>query len=371
MEILAGFILSFLVLRTFVSLVNLLSELHLPDKKPVTFPKVSVLIPARDEEAAIGKLLTSLLQQDYPDFEVIVCNDHSSDNTEEILNWFAGEDERIRWFLGEKLPEDWLGKNFACHHLAQKASGKYLIFLDADVELSNDAITKAVAFFQENEISLLSVFPQQRMLSMAEKLTVPVMNWILQSLLPMILVRKTRFPSLSAANGQFMMFDAENYRANQWHFRVRNQNVEDIRLARMMKLTGLKTAALLGENDIFCRMYSRMDESILGFSRNMHEYFGGSRLLMFLFWVIICFGPFIVFFAGGWNLFGLFVMLVIANRVFVSWAARQNLIGSVLLHPLQMIGFTAIVFYNVYRRMKNETVWKGREILLNRRENRV
>jgi glycosyltransferase involved in cell wall biosynthesis len=362
MEIVAIFILGFLLLRTLISLVNLLSGLHLPDKKSLIFPKVSILIPARDEESTIGKLLVNLQNQDYPDFEVLVCNDHSSDNTEEILNWFAGEDERIRWFLGEKLQVDWLGKNFACHQLAQKASGKYLIFLDADVELSANAISKAVAFFQEKQLSLLSIFPQQKMETFAEWLTVPVMNWILQSLLPMILVQKISFPSLSAANGQFMMFETENYRINQWHSKVRHQNVEDIRLARMIKASGLKIAVLLGNQDVFCRMYRQVDKAILGFSRNMHEYFGGNRMVMIVFWFIICFAPFILLTAMGWEFLSLFVVLVIANRLFVALSCRQNAGFSILLHPLQMIGFTAIVFYNVFRKIRKDTEWKGRRI---------
>jgi len=362
MEILAIFIIGFLSLRTLISLTNLLSGLHLPDIKSLIFPKVSILIPARDEESIVGNLLANLQNQDYPDFEVLVCNDHSSDNTEEILNWFAGEDERIRWFLGERLPADWLGKNFACHQLAQKASGEYIIFLDADVELSADAISKAVAFFQEKKLSLLSIFPQQKMESFAEWLTVPVMNWILQSLLPMILVQKTSSPSLSAANGQFMMFETENYRINQWHSKVRSQNVEDIRLARMIKASGLKMAVLLGNQDVYCRMYRSVDEAILGFSRNMHEYFGGNRMVMIIFWLIICFGPFILFLLPGWEFLSLFVVLVIANRLFVAWASRQNAGLSILLHSLQMIGFTAIVFYNVFRKIRKDTEWKGRRI---------
>jgi chlorobactene glucosyltransferase len=362
MEILAICILGFLALRTLISLTNLLSGLHLPDKKPATFPKVSILIPARNEEAVIGQLLEDLRKLDYPDFEVIVCDDHSSDNTDEILNWFSGEDERIHWFLGEKLPVNWLGKNFACYQLAQKASGKFLIFLDADVELSPDSISKAVAFFQKKKLSLLSVFPQQRMDSLAEKLTVPVMNWILQSLLPMILVQKTKFPSLSAANGQFMMFDAVNYRTNQWHSKVKNQNVEDIRLARMVKAEGLKMAVLLGNHDIFCRMYRYFDEAILGFSRNMHEYFGGQRIIMIGFWFMVCFGPFIIYVAFGWVFLSLFVILVLANRLFVALASRQNWLRSFLLHPIQMMSFTAIVYYNIFRRIRKDTVWKGRRI---------
>ena len=126
MEYLAAFVLIFLAARTFVSLVNVLSDLHLPDKMPAAFPKVSILIPARNEEATLGRLLESLEKLDFPDYEVIVCNDHSSDNTEEILNWFAGENEHFQWFLGGKLPVDWLGKNFACHQLAEKATGKFL-----------------------------------------------------------------------------------------------------------------------------------------------------------------------------------------------------------------------------------------------------
>ena len=362
MKVLAIFILVFLALRTLVSAVNLFSRLHLPVGKPGTHPKVSLLIPARNEEARIGRLLTGLQQLNYPDFEIIVCNDHSSDNTEEILNWFAGEDERVHWFLGEKLPEDWLGKNLACHQLAQKASGKYLIFLDADVELSEDAVSKAVACFQEKKLALLSVFPQQRMESFAERVTIPVMNWILQSLLPMIFVQKTSFPSLSAANGQFMMFEAENYRINQWHSKVRNQNVEDIRLARMIKADGLRTAVLLGNKDVFCRMYQHLNEAVAGFSRNIHEYFDGQRSVMTGFWLIVCLGPVIVWAAFGWPLLGLFLGLIVINRIMVAEASRQNIVSSVLLHPLQMISFTAIVLSNIYRSIKKETEWKGRKI---------
>jgi len=362
MEVLAWFILFLLALRTFISLVNLLSGLHLPDKRPLEFPKVSLLIPARNEEAVIGGLLESLEKLEYPDFEVIVCNDHSSDNTDEILNWVAGENDHFRWFLGDNLPGGWLGKNFACHQLAKKANGKYLIFLDADVELSKDSISKAVDFFQQKRLSLLSIFPQQQMESFAEKITVPVMNWILQSLLPMNLVQKTSFPSLSAANGQFMMFEAENYFINQWHSKVKNQNVEDIRLARMIKAEGLKTAVLMGNKDIFCRMYQHLNEAIAGFSRNIHEYFGGLRSVMSIFWLTVCLGPVIVWTALGWLYLGLFIGLVVMNRIMVAVASRQNIVRSILMHPLQMISFTAIIFYNIYRSIKKETEWKGRKI---------
>jgi hypothetical protein len=190
------------------------------------------------------------------------------------------------------------------------------------------------------------------------------MNWILQSFLPMILVRKISYSSLSAANGQFMMFDAENYRVNQWHSKVRNKTVEDILLARMIKAEGFKMAVLLGNQDVFCRMYTQFGDAVTGFSRNMHEYFGGKRLFMLAFWLMVCFGPFIVFYSLGLIFLGLFVAMVIANRFLVAIAARQNWLWSVFLHPLQMLSFTIVVFYNIYRRIRKNTEWKGRRINL-------
>lgn len=364
MEILAAFILLFLILRVIISLVNFFSGLHLPDEKSGTEAKVSILIPARNEEAAIGRLLSDVEKLDYPDYEVIVCNDRSSDSTEEILNWFSGEDERVHWFLGEKLPEGWLGKNFACYQLAQRATGKYLVFLDADVELSSDALAKAVNYFQSENLSLLSVFPQQKMESLAEWTVVPLMNWILQSLLPMVLVGKTRNPSLSAANGQFMMFEREEYYRYEWHYRVRSHPVEDIRLARMVKAERLKMAVLLGNYDIYCRMYREAGEALQGFSRNIHEYFGGSRVIMILSLLIVLSGPFIVWAVMGWEYLLLFIALVMLQRVLIALAARQNILWSILLHPLHMISFALIAFYNLLSRIKKETEWKGRKINL-------
>jgi chlorobactene glucosyltransferase len=364
MNYLAGFILFFLALRTLIALVNLLSGLHLPDKKSAEYPKVSVLIPARNEQTVLGRLLKSLEKQDYPDFEVIVCNDHSTDQTEEILNRFVAEDKRIQWFLGDQLPDNWLGKNYACHQLATKASGKYLIFLDADVELNRNVLSKAVTFFQEKQLTLLSVFPEQKIESMGEWLTVSVMNWILQSLLPMVLVQKTGFSSLSAANGQFMMFEAKNYRENQWHEKVKMQTVEDIQIARMIKDEGFRTAVLLGDDDIYCRMYHNLDGAVKGFSRNIHEYFGGNRMVMVVYWLIVFLGPLLVWTSFGLFGFYVFVVLVVLNRILISRASRQPVFLSVLLHPLQMLGFSFIVFFNLYRRIRKVTEWKGREIKL-------
>jgi hypothetical protein len=111
-------------------------------------------------------------------------------------------------------------------------------------------------------------------------------------------------------------------------------------------------------------MYTRFGKAVTGFSRNMHEYFGGKRLVMLVYWFMVCFGPFIVFYSTGSIFIGLFAGMVIVNRILVALASRQNWFFSVVLHPIQMLSFTTVVFYNIYRRFRKNTEWKGRKIKL-------
>ncbi|MFW6289564.1 MAG: glycosyltransferase family 2 protein, partial [Mariniphaga sp.] len=160
-----------------IALVNLLYSQPLPEKGSNVAELVSVLIPARNEENNIRNLLTDLQQQNYPNLEIIVFNDQSTDKTEQILQQFAADDKRIRFINSAGLPDGWLGKNFACHVLALNAKGKYLLFLDADVRTGVGIIERILAFSQQHKLALVSVFPRQIMLSLVEKTTVPNMNY--------------------------------------------------------------------------------------------------------------------------------------------------------------------------------------------------
>ena len=123
----------FTVIQLLVSLVNLLFETNLPKTQDISTGLVSVLIPARNEANNIGNLLNDLVNQDYKNIEVIVFNDQSEDKTAEIVTEYTIRDSRISMISSAGLPDGWLGKNFACHSLAEQANGKYLLFLDADV----------------------------------------------------------------------------------------------------------------------------------------------------------------------------------------------------------------------------------------------
>jgi glycosyltransferase involved in cell wall biosynthesis len=360
-DIIGWLLFAMLLLRFLVVVFNSLSRLHLPVSRIETdLPMVSVLIPARDEESTLPQLLSDLKECDYINLEIIVCDDHSSDGTVEILKVYQNGHSNFSYFTNEILPEGWVGKNFACYQLANRATGKYLLFLDADVRLTPDAISKAVTYASTNRVALLSVFPQQIMVTHGEWETVPLMNWILLSMLPLKAVRFPWFSSLSAANGQFMMFDTDVYRKNQWHKMVRKYNVEDILIARLMKKSKLRIAVLTGQNDIMCRMYSGRKEAIDGFSRNIHHYFGGNRIWMIIFTLLVLFRlPALAFFQQWW-LFGGAVVIIFANRLFTAIISQQSVKKNFQNYFLQITALAQLVVQNLYIAQKRKMEWKGR-----------
>ncbi|WP_430972411.1 glycosyltransferase [Sunxiuqinia rutila] len=362
--IIAWAVFTFLVLRTLVALVNVVSKPYLPAAGSEHNDKVSLLVPARNEEHNLPNLLRAISQLNYPDLEVWVCNDHSTDKTGQILQEWQQHADWLHYFDGDDLPPSWTGKNFACHQLAQKARGHYWLFVDADVTLAPDALHKAVDFFKANKLSLLSLFPQQLMQTTSEKRTVPVMNWILVTLLPLKLVLKSGNPLFAAGNGQFMLFDAQNYQRNNWHERVKNRHVEDIQLVRLMKKQQERVAVLLGNGDVFCRMYQDYAGALQGFVKNVHEFFFGSRLLMLFFGIVLMGSPLLLYFAWGWNGLLVYATLLVLNRLLVSRASHQQCWANLLFHPLQMVFLAHLMIENIRLRITKKAKWKGRKITI-------
>lgn len=358
----ALFVLLFSLFRFLVALLNYTSRPILPYGKVSGVPLVSVLIPARNEEQNIANILGGLLNQTYSNIDVIVYNDQSTDETAQLVQKYIKEDDRVSMMMGEELPTGWLGKNYACHSLAKQANGEYLLFLDADVKVEPHLVENAVAYMQRKRLVLLSMFPRQQLLSMGEKLVVPSMNWILLSLLFLRLVRWSKFPSLAAANGQMMLFDADSYAQNQWHSRVRQTPVEDISISRLIKRKRLRMATLLGTDDIACRMYGSYSEAINGFTKNVTAFFGGSIVVTVLFALIETLGPFVVLLALPFPFVLLYFAVVVASRVFISKLSEQSVWVNVFLWPLQQAAFIHLVVRAIRFSATKRHTWKGRGI---------
>lgn len=362
MTTLAWFIFTFTVVQFAVAIVNLIFSQKLTISNTNFNHLVSVLIPARNEEKNIANLLNDLISHDYRNIEILVFNDQSTDKTAEIVTGFSQKDSRVKLINSEGLPEGWLGKNHACHSLSKLANGRYLLFLDSDVLIGNGIISQTCAFSDKYKLGLLSIFPRQIMFTPGEKAAVPLMHYILLTLLPLILVRKTGFSSLAAANGQFMLFNTEIYRKTLPHEKMKNDKVEDIKIARYYKNEKLKIACITGKESVSCRMYSGFLEAVHGFSKNVTQFFGNSFSLAILFWLVTTFGFIVVFLILPKMIFISYLTIFILTRITVSVAARQSVLMNLIFLIPQQLALGLFVLKALVNRYKNQYEWKGRNI---------
>lgn len=353
-----------LVIRCVVAIVNLLSFAYVSDDVILMEDRsVSVLIPARNEEKGIQSLLENVLKFDYHNFEVIVYNDNSTDGTQKIVEHFIDENpSRVKLLNGGVLPKNWLGKNYACHQLARAAKGDVLLFLDADVKVGTRLIQRSVSHLDKNNLHLLSIFPKQVAISLGEKISVPLMNWILLSLLPLFLIRNSKNKAFSAANGQFMMFKTATYMKISPHERVKSNSVEDIAIVRLFKENNLSCDTRLGDNDISCRMYDGLDDAIEGFTKSIFTFFGNSILVTVIFGILITIAPFVVYFNLGLKWLSIYLTGIILTRFFVSLASKQSVVQNILLMFPQHIAFLSIISKGLINKKKKKLIWKGRNI---------
>jgi glycosyltransferase involved in cell wall biosynthesis len=362
MVILMWIIIFFILVRSAVALSNLISLPKLDMTNKRYEDKVSILIPARNEERNILFLLESILSQDYENYEVIILDDDSSDNTFEICNNFALSHTAFKVIKGKPLPNDWLGKNFACHQLAREASGKYLLFLDADVKMVSGLLNSALHQMITNKLALLSLFPDQQMSTIGEKAVIPLMNYLLLTLLPIRLIYGNSNPVFAAACGQFMLFDQEGYRKNQWHFKVRSEVVEDLKIMKTIKLAGYRGEALLANGLIHCRMYTGYMEAIDGFSKNFLAPFNNSILLFLVFLLFQIAGPILILSTLNVELILLMCVFIFLTRWMTSKLSRQNIAYNTVLHPLQMANLVIIGYFAIRKNLTKTTQWKGRYV---------
>jgi len=353
--------LFFIVLRFTVTLFNFISNPKLTRVTKHYHDQVSILIPARNEEN-IATLLQSIKAQDYQDYEVIVYDDESTDDTYSICESFGALDKRFRVIKGSTLPPEWLGKNNACHQLAKKANGSYFLFLDADERVAPGLINSAVHRMKLYNLALLSLFADQDMKTIGEKATVPLLHFLLLNLLPVRLVFLTKTPAIATACGQFMLFEGDAYRQYHWHSLVKDKVVEDAEIMRQVKSNGFRGELLLANGMITCRMYRHYAQAIDGFSKNALGAFNDSIAGLLVYILLMVGGPMIILMTLNPNLIFFMGGLIALTRVMISMASRQNVFMNLLLHPVQMFNLTIIAFLSIQRYLTGTNTWKGRAV---------
>ncbi|MDG2381341.1 MAG: glycosyltransferase family 2 protein [Pirellulaceae bacterium] len=296
-------------------------------------PTVSVLIPARNEVDRISRTLDAVLANLDVELEVIVLDDHSDDGTDRAVIQIAAHDERVRLVQGKPLPAGWCGKQYACQQLATQASHEHLLFLDADVHLTPDAICRAVAQYQRVGVALLSGFPKQQVESLGEALLIPLMHIVLLTYLPFVLMRRTLMKGASAGCGQFFLTTKSAYERVGGHATVKASLHDGVQLPRQFRQARLKTDVFDASDIASCRMYHGWQQTWNGLEKNAYEGIANERLIV----------PFTV--------------LMVLGYVAPTVVGLMGLFSSEAIPPMAMIGMAASYLPRVLAAFRFDRAW--------------
>lgn len=238
---------------------------------PSPAPLASVIIPARNEARNIRDCLRTVLTTTYPAFEVIVVDDHSSDDTRAIADRAARTDPHVHVIANPDLPPGWFGKQWACQNGAHHAHGDILIFVDADTRLAPELITRSVNGMLRTHADLYTVAGKQEMHTFWEKLLQPQIFAILASRYGGTeSVNNSRSVTDKIANGQYLMIRHAAYTALDGHALVRHHVAEDLMLAQRYFAHGCTTIMALGTHYLSTRMYTSLHELVAGWGKNIY-----------------------------------------------------------------------------------------------------
>jgi chlorobactene glucosyltransferase len=338
-------------------------------------PLVSVLVPVRNEERNIPNCLRSLLLQSYPRFEIIIVDDHSTDETVATARALAGGDPRVSIIESPALPPGWIGKSFALHQAARLARGDWFLFTDADVAHSPEALSSAIAFARRNGLDLLSLSPLPECVSIWEKIIQPRVFELLNTRFDLRAVND-RTTVVAAANGQFILIRRQVYASVGGHAAVRSKVLEDVEIAKATKAAGFRIFFANTRSLATTRMYVSLSEIWAGWSKNLFQLLDSSSLqasLTILNLSLLSILPFVASLAGlimfaGQGGFGRVVqataftsgalLLLIQTRLTEDYGQPRWL---AMAYPLGTAMLVALIANSWYRNAFGGGVtWKGR-----------
>ncbi len=332
---------------------------------------ISVLIPARNEEENLPACLASVLLQAYLVKEILIYDDHSTDGTRRIVQAFAESDERVRLIEALPLPDGWSGKNFACYQLAQHATGEWLLFLDADARLTDNAAERMLEEVHTRKLTFLSCWPGLTLLGFWEKALMPMLNFVVLTLFPAPLSLLRMDAALGLAHGACLLMQAKTYHRLGGHATVKEEIFEDTRLAQVWRASGERGLCLDGQAVVRVRMYDSLSGIWRGFQKNFYPAFRHdiSFWLFLLLHFCVFFFPFVALIGSRadnaklWFAFWAAIW-VIEMRLLLALRFRYPL-WTILLHPLAEVILMAVGLSSWWRCQTGRGVeWKGRRYRL-------
>jgi len=335
-------------------------------------PFVSVLIPARNEEENIERCLKTLQNQQYKNYEILVLNDNSEDNTLNIINRISAEDSRVKVFNGEQLPVDWYGKPFAIHQLAKQAKGEILIFTDADTIHKPTSIAWAVTNMVKLKADLVSGYIGQVFGSIGELIAIPSMFCLTGFLISLSINRFFKKISIfSVAIGQFIAIKRTVFDSIGGCETFKKKTCEDMHISRLVKKKGYSTRFLYICDHVECRMFNGYQNATKGIARNFYNFLGNNSIVLFSLTIIIfifLFLPFPLLFlciayASRWTIYIIIIVgLYTLTWIFMFAGMKLKWIYG-FLWPLLFFNYIYMVGWSWFRTITGKGfIWKDRKV---------
>ena len=368
-----------------LTLIGILDHWLYPAMKPSLEPyseqeirntKISVIIPARNEESNIERCVKAVQAQNYTNLEIIVVDDQSTDATCVLVEQLAAEDSRVRLVRGVALPKGWVGKGWALCQGRELATGEWVVLLDADTALFPHALTTALQFARKEGIDFLNPTPQFNNRGFWEKALQPLLWGFVMTRFPLMWVNHPKL-SENMAFGPFLLIRSEVYDAVEGHKRVCHDILEDVALARLLKDSGYRTYVCNGRKLFEIRMYENFAQILEGWIKTAYGAMNYNIALM----TAAIFG---LFYLSTFPLIAL-VVSGVAKLVGVEAPWVESMLGSsffavlglysrriwdhfrfgfgyisLWMHPIGMLVVQYMQFAAVWRYHFGALTWKGR-----------
>ncbi|HVR39289.1 MAG TPA: glycosyltransferase family 2 protein, partial [Thermoanaerobaculia bacterium] len=302
-----------------------------------------------------------LLAQTYPNLEIIVVNDRSTDATGEILGRI--DDPRLIVIHGEEPPAGWLGKPWALHEGSRRATGELLLFVDADVIYAPDAIAAAGARLNESNVAMIAVLPHFEMHGFGEHLMMPMLAVMAFCFMPIAISNRTRIAILGIGSGTGNLLRREIYDAVGGHEALKAAVVDDVALAQLVRRGGNRTEVVRADDVISIRMYHGTREIIQGFTKNLFSVFNRSYAITIGFnglAIVFHILPFVLAALG--NVIAIITLAVIAlTRLLLFISLRYRIDNALLGHLPMILIWCVVVIRSVWHTgIRRRVLWRGR-----------
>jgi glycosyltransferase involved in cell wall biosynthesis len=327
-------------------------------------PKISLIFAARDEEEKLPHALSTLIEIDYPQLEIVAVDDRSTDATARILDEFSATHERLRVVHVAELPAAWLGKPHSLQKAYEASTGEWLLFTDADVKFKPDTLRRTITLTRALKLDHLTLFVDVEMVGFWERALIPFFGMAFQLAIQPHEVSNPHSRAYVGV-GAFQMVKRTVYEACGTHRRLALEVVEDVKLGKIVKMGGFRSAVAIAQDAVSVRWHAGLGNLIRGVEKN---FFAGAQFSPLVAlgqcFALIAFNvlPFVGLFLGhGW------VRLIAAVSVFIPLCFQLGVdivMGVPPLYcltlPLGALMFAYMLLRSTFVTLKQGgIVWRG------------